>query len=231
MSQHLFMARLRAHLTYPGLLLGTAALLATSLLALGNLATETAIAQRQAEDLTASLAQVIPARLHDNDLLGSRLDVSTWQGTQQVFRAMQGQTVTAVAYSRVTTEGYGGPIRLLLGVAANGKLLGVRVLSHSETPGLGDKMEMTKSDWILGFTGFSLTNPPAEHWGVKKDGGRFDQFTGATITPRALVKAIRNGLTFFDDHRPTLLAVGAPLPVPIAKVTNISSDNSDGGSP
>ncbi|MEH6575560.1 MAG: electron transport complex subunit RsxG [Amphritea sp.] len=230
MSKRSFITRLRAHLAYPSLLLGTAVLLATSLLALGHLATKTVIAQRQAEDLINSLAQVIPSSLHDNNLLTNHLDLPAKDGNQQVFLAMQGQTVTAVAYSRVTREGYGGPIRLLLGVAADGKLLGVRVLSHSETPGLGDKIEIAKSDWILEFNGLSLTNPPAGQWAVKKDGGHFDQFTGATITPRALVKEIRNGLMFFENHRSTLFQAAIPQPLSTTEPVKATFDNRDGGS-
>lgn len=230
MSKLSFITRLRAHLAYPSLLLGSAVLLATSLLAMGHLATKSAIAQRQAEDLINSLAQVIPAALHDNNLLSNRLEIPEKDGNQEVFLAMQGQTVTAVAYSRITREGYGGPIRLLLGVAADGTLLGVRVLSHSETPGLGDKIEASKSDWILEFSGLSLTNPPAGQWAVKKDGGHFDQFTGATITPRALVNEISNGLMFFENNRITLLQAGIPQSLSTTEPVKDTFDNRDGGS-
>ena len=95
----------------------------------------------------------------------------------------------------------------MLGVDAQGRALGVRVLSHKETPGLGDKIEVKKGDWILQFTGLSLGDPPVEKWKVKKDGGRFDQFTGATITPRGTVAAIRNGLDFFAANKAQLLEV------------------------
>ncbi len=203
-------ARLRTgqwhHLTRPGLLLGASVLLATSLLATAHLATRTAIAQRQAEDLNASLTQVIPGDLYSNDPGTEAISISTGQGEISFFRAIRNDRVTAVAYSLTTTEGYGGAIRLLSGVDRNGVLLGVRVLSHSETPGLGDRMEITRSDWILSFSGRSLKNTAPEQWAVKKDGGQFDQFTGATITPRALVKAVRDGLLLFEKHRSVLLA-------------------------
>jgi electron transport complex protein RnfG len=90
-------------------------------------------------------------------------------------------------------------------VDRQGTLLGVRVISHSETPGLGDKIETAKSDWILGFSGRSLNDPPPEQWEVKKDGGVFDQFTGATITPRSLIRAVKGGLEFFTNYRAVLL--------------------------
>ncbi len=94
---------------------------------------------------------------------------------------------------------------MIMGVDRIGTLLGVRVISHAETPGLGDKIEASKSDWILKFNGRSLNDPPPTGWAVKKDGGIFDQFTGATITPRALVGAVKNGLEFFAAHRLALL--------------------------
>ena len=110
-----------------------------------------------------------------------------------------------VAFQMIA-KGYGGDIRLLLGVDADGRLLGVRVLSHAETPGLGDKIETAKSGWALGFDGLSLGNPPVDRWKVKKDGGRFDQFSGATITPRAVVAAVRRGLEFFARQKAVILA-------------------------
>jgi len=104
----------------------------------------------------------------------------------------------------VAPDGYGGPIRLLVGIRKSGELAGVRVVRHSETPGLGDFIEADKGDWIEQFEGLSLGDPPREQWAVKKDGGRFDQMTGATITPRAVVKAIRNALLYFREHRQAL---------------------------
>jgi electron transport complex protein RnfG len=102
-------------------------------------------------------------------------------------------------------EGYGGAIELLVGVNANGEITGVRVVPpHNETPGLGDKIETKKSDWIYSFDGKSLTNPKPEGWAVKKDGGDFDSFTGATITPRAVVDAVYNALAWYQANRSTL---------------------------
>ena len=96
----------------------------------------------------------------------------------------------------VSREGYSGPINLLVAVNVDGTLSGVRVVSHKETPGLGDKIETNKDDWILGFVGKSLSNPSEALWKVRKDGGEFDQFTGATITPRAVVNAVREVLKY-----------------------------------
>jgi len=116
---------------------------------------------------------------------------------------MKDQHITGFAY-RATAQGYAGEIALMLGVRPDGELLGVRVLAHAETPGLGDKIEKEKSTWILGFNGRSLSNTSESEWHVKKDGGRFDQFSGATITPRGVVKAIHDGLIFFKQHREEL---------------------------
>ncbi|WP_089727926.1 electron transport complex subunit RsxG [Candidatus Thiosymbion oneisti] len=193
-------------LAYQASLLGVAAMLAAVLLVIGNLATRDAIEQRRAEDLLTSLGQVIPAGMHDNDLLAHPLTLTRATGEEvTVYRARRGRLVTGVAF-RVSRSGYAGPIELILGLDTQGEILGVRVLAHAETPGLGDKIEVQRDDWILGFNGRSLGNPPAERWAVKKDGGDFDQFSGATITPRAVVGAVKDGLRFFRDHRPTLLA-------------------------
>jgi len=117
----------------------------------------------------------------------------------------------AVLATPVAPDGYSGSIKLLVGVYADGTLAGVRVLAHKETPGLGDAIEATRSDWILTFEGKSLNNPPPKAWAVKKDGGAFDQFTGATITPRAVVKAARQFLIYFQQHKEQLLANSADV--------------------
>ena len=114
--------------------------------------------------------------------------------------------VVGIVFSAVAPDGYSGDIHLLIGLDRNGELQGVRVSAHRETPGLGDAIEAERSDWIHGFDGRSLGKPPAEDWRVRKDGGVFDQFTGATITPRAVVRAVYRTLKYFDQHRDELLA-------------------------
>jgi electron transport complex protein RnfG len=196
----------RKRIGYQAGLLGGFTLIAAALLVMGDIATRDTIALRKAEDLKASLAEVIPPAIHDNDLLVDPLTLEGPDGLPlTVYRAREGLRVTGVAY-RISGVGYAGAIDLLLGLDAAGTVLGTRVLSHAETPGLGDKMEVSKGDWILGFDGLSLGNPPAERWAVKKDGGDFDQFTGATITPRGILSALRGGLEFFETHRDTLTA-------------------------
>lgn len=169
--------------------------------------TRDSIKARAIEDRQNSLGQVIPDDIHDNNPVLDTLTMRDDQGHDLViYRAMKAGRVTGVAYEIFGT-GYAGQMKLVLGVSADGKALGVRVLSHKETPGLGDKMEVKKGDWILQFAGLSLGDPPVEKWKVKKDGGQFDQFTGATITPRGVVTAIRTGLEFFDAHKAQLLEV------------------------
>ena len=195
----------RQRIGYQAMLLGGFSTLAAALLVAGNLATKAAIVERQQEDLQNSLSQVIPAERYDNNLLQQPLQLEDAAGNPvTVFRGTRGMQVSALAWE-ITGQGYAGEIHLILGMDAAGEILGVRVLSHAETPGLGDKIEAQKSDWILGFNGLSLGDPPAEQWKVKKDGGRFDQFSGATITPRGVVQAIKQGLSFYQAHRTELL--------------------------
>ncbi|MBK1619770.1 electron transporter RnfG [Lamprobacter modestohalophilus] len=206
---------------YQALLLAGFALAASVLLVVGNLVTKGPIAERKAEDLLASLEQVIPAELHDNDLLANpmmipRSSLNSGSGSSRspsrhgenpiiVYRALRGLDVTAVAFETLG-QGYAGPIRVLLGIGVDGRILGARVLAHSETPGLGDKIEIARDAWITDFNGRDLTDPPPEQWAVKKDGGVFDQFSGATITPRAVVAAIKGGLEIFAAQRDALIA-------------------------
>lgn len=177
------------------------------LLALSNLVTHDAIAMRAIEDRQESLGQVIPADIHDNNPVLDAIVLKDAEGHDlTVYRATRGGQVTGVAYE-VYGLGYAGRMKFMLGVDATGKALGVRALAHKETPGLGDKIETKKGDWILQFNGLSLGDPPVERWKVKKDGGQFDQFTGATITPRGAVSAIRKGLEFFAANQAQLLEV------------------------
>lgn len=199
----------RRRVGYQAGLLGGFATLAAALLILGDDATHVAIAERQAEDLLESLAQVLPASLHDNDLLKDAVIVDDANGTPvTVYRALVDHRPSGFAF-RTVGYGYAGAIEILLGVDPGGHLLGVRVLAHAETPGLGDKIEVAKNDWIKGFDGLSLDDTPAGDWRVKKDGGRFDSFSGATITPRAVVGAVHEGLLFFAAHRDRLAVSGA----------------------
>jgi len=176
-------------------------------LASTDLLTSNDIKKRVLEDKERSLAQVLPESIHDNSPVHDVIALKDEKGEDvTIYRATMGGKVTGVAY-QITGTGYAGPIRLMLGLDAEGKILGVRVITHKETPGLGDKIQTDKTDWILHFNGLSLGNPAEDKWKVKKDGGQFDQFSGATITPRGVVGAIRQGLHFFQDHKTALLEV------------------------
>ncbi len=202
----------RQRASYHGALLGGFSMLAAALLILGNISTRGAIAERQKEDVLASLSQVIPDQLHDNDLLKNTLSLDGPDHKPvTIYQSIKAGKVSAVAYS-MTGQGYAGEIKILMGVKRNGEITGVRILSHAETPGLGDKIELNKSQWVLNFNGRSFDKLPASNWKVKKDGGVFDQFSGATITPRGVVKAVRTGLDFFVQHKSELLHAKAIKP-------------------
>lgn len=167
---------------------------------------------RQVAQLTAVLGPVT----FDNDPLTDVLSVRDPEllGSSEplvVHRVRRGNETVAVLVNAVAPDGYSGPIRLLVAVDARGRLLGVRVLDHRETPGLGDRIEERRSDWIHGFDGRALGDPPPARWQVRKDGGDFDQFTGATITPRAIVRAVRNTLEYVARHHDQLFGA-APAP-------------------
>ncbi|MEW5824894.1 MAG: electron transport complex subunit RsxG [Pseudomonadota bacterium] len=198
------LAALRDRLDYQIVLLGATALLAAALLAGANALTRPAIAAAEARDLTESLAQVLPVGAFDNDLATEALSLDTAQGPVTVWRARKEGATTAVVL-RLAQPGYSGLIHIVVGIAPDGQVLGVRVLKHTETPGLGDKIETAKGDWIHGFAGKSLTAPEPARWAVKKDGGVFDQFTGATITPRAVVNGVKRALELFANERARLL--------------------------
>ena len=200
---------LRQRIGYHTLLLGVAVLVTSAGLIYVNLRTKNEIALRMEEDLQESLQQVVPPTLYDNQILKDTVtiqdkDVNGKPDSTIFYRARKQGKIVAFAFPAVA-YGYSGEIDLIMGVNTNGTLLGVRVIAHAETPGLGDKIEAGKSNWIFDFKGKSLSNPPKDKWLVKKDGGVFDQFTGATITPRGVVAGIRHGLEVFAAHRKELL--------------------------
>lgn len=195
--------QLRGKLFYQGLLLGAVALLTSAALALAAHVTEADIKAAEAADLKQSLTQVLPGE-YDNDLLKDTVTLPGTDGDVLVYRARHAGKVEAVVY-RMIGHGYAGALVCVMGVSREGKILGVRVIKHAETPGLGDKIDPAKSDWIHSFEGKWLGEPVAEKWAVKKDGGVFDQFAGATITPRGVVKAVKQGLDFFGQNRVALL--------------------------
>ena len=199
------------------LILAAFALFGTGLVVIMYGATKDTIAHEQRAALEATLNQLLPAERYDNHITEDRIYVTDreWLGSDNpvtFYRARYAGEPVALFATLFAPDGYSGPIQLLIGVAADGTLLGVRTLAHKETPGLGDAIEARRSPWILGFTGKSLGNPALEGWKVKKDGGIFDQFTGATITPRAVVNATRRFLQYVETHREQLFAPTAPPP-------------------
>jgi len=196
------------------LILGLFAVAGTGLVALTHEGTAERIAENERLALLRNLHQVLPAKLHDNDIFTDSITVtSPLLGSPQpvaVYRARKAGEPVAAIIASIAPDGYGGDIKLLVGIHYDGALSGVRVLNHKETPGLGDNIEAERSNWILGFKGRSIVNPREAQWKVKKDGGVFDQFTGATITPRAVVRAVYNTLRYYRENREMLFAGGKP---------------------
>lgn len=135
----------------------------------------------------------------DPELLGSDEPMT-------IYRARKDGRPVALIMRVVAPQGYSGAIHLLVGINADGTIAGVRAREHNETAGLGDYIDTSRSDWILAFDGRAIGDPPLQQWAVMRDGGAFDQFTGATITPRAVVKAVRNALLYFEANREQLFA-------------------------
>lgn len=191
-------------------ILGLFAVVGTGLVALTYDGTAERIAENERQSLLRNLHQIITPESHDNDIYTDVVQVTDpLLGTNQpvtVYRARQGREPVAAVIASIAPDGYGGAIKLLVGIDYGGGIAGVRVISHRETPGLGDAIEAERSDWVLGFNGRSLGEPEASHWKVKKDGGVFDQFSGATITPRAVVQAVYNTLRYYQNHREALFA-------------------------
>ncbi|MBX2808356.1 MAG: electron transport complex subunit RsxG [Cellvibrionaceae bacterium] len=195
------------------LLLLAFALAAAGILAITYESTREHIALAERAAAEKALLEIIPAERIDNDLLLDTLTLAAedWaqlglQNGGEIHLARRQQQIIAVIIHTVAPEGYSGEIKLLAGVHREGTIAGVRTLSHRETPGLGDKIDLKKSPWITSFNGKSLRNPNASGWRVKKDGGDFDQFTGATITPRAVVNQVYKVLQFVDAHHAKLFA-------------------------
>ena len=196
-----------------GVILFAFAVVATSLLVFTFNRTQPSIERSQQAAKRALLSQVLPHALYDNDLLASQRSVpaDALLGTRQpsvMWIARRGDAVTAVVVEAIAPDGYSGNIHLLIGIDTNGALTGVRVTGHRETPGLGDYIDRQKSPWIDQFSGKSLSQPAEKLWKVVRDGGAFDARAGATITPRAVVKAVKSALDYFAKNRKTLV----PLP-------------------
>ena len=195
----------RRQILLSGVFLSLFAVVGTTLVAFTEFSTSAAIAENERQVLLRNLYALLPRDKLDNDIAADTLQLpaSALLGTDDastLYRArLDGEPVAAI-FNSVAPDGYNGKIHLLVGVYIDGSLAGVRVVKHAETPGLGDAVEIRKSPWINDFAGKSLANPAPERWRVKRDGGDFDQFTGATITPRAVVAAVRNTLLYYQQN-------------------------------
>ncbi len=204
-------------ITIAGLLLAMFAVIGVGLVAFTYQATKDQIAENERQALLKSLNALVPSESIDNDIVTDLTVVSNQEklGTAEttVYLGRKEHRPVAAVFTSIAPDGYSGQIKLLVAVLADGSLGGVRVVAHKETPGLGDKIEVEKSDWIHVFRGKSLGNPDPAKWKVKRDGGIFDQFSGATITPRAIVKAVKNTLLYYKDNGKSLF-LAKPKTVP-----------------
>ena len=196
------MAMLKQSITRNSWLLALFAVVTTLLITGTYLLTRERISEQKRLAEEKALLEIVPRDRHDNSMLDDIIPVGAdavglgLTEDKRIYRARSGGKVIAAIIPVTAPDGYTGAIDLIVGVNADGSVAGVRALSHKETPGLGDKVDIKKSDWILGFNGRSLENPLPAGWAVKKDKGVFDQFTGATITPRAVVAATRRALEY-----------------------------------
>ena len=192
------------------LVLGLFAIGTVGLVAVLQQATAGRIANAEREAQVRALSEILPQGSYDNHLLDNSIQLHDpllgSKSPQTAYIALKDGKPSAVILRATAPDGYSGAIHLLIGIQADGRLAGVRVLGHRETPGLGDKIELVKSAWIRSFDGKSLSNPGEDGWAVKKDRGEFDQFAGATITPRAVVKAVHKALQYFDANQEQLFA-------------------------
>jgi electron transport complex protein RnfG len=196
---------------FNSLILGIFALITAALLAVTHEGTKERIADAKREVEKRALLEIVPLDRHNNDILIDTLEVppqySSVLGIKSgnINIARDGNKLVAVIVPAVAPDGYSGDIQMIIGINVDGTIAGVRVISHNETPGLGDKVDIKKNNWILGFNGKSLTNPKPQNWKVKKDKGSFDQFTGATITPRAVVQQVLKTLQYYQEDKTRLL--------------------------
>ena len=189
-----------------GILLGFVALLCTAISAGIFFLTKDKIDAVMAAQQRELLLQVIPQDYFNNNLLESAVipQDKNLVGIQKIYFAKKDGNVSAYAYETTAPDGYSGDIRLLVGLDPKGEVLGVRVIEHHETPGLGDKIELRISNWILNFTHQSINEYNLNEWAVKKDGGKFDQFSGATITPRAVVNQTKRSALIMLNNQALL---------------------------
>jgi len=194
--------------------LATIAAVCTTLVAATHQLTATRIAENDRMMLEKSLQPALANLFYDSSVTESRLVLSPpheLPGSEPavIYRVYSGETPVAALFVVSARDGFAGPIRILLGVNYDGVVTGIRILQHRETPGFGDKIDSRKSDWVEQFAGRSLRDPQASGWAIRSDGGQFEQLTGASVTPRAVIKAMRDTLLYFDTHREEIFSAAA----------------------
>ncbi|MFZ3017605.1 MAG: electron transport complex subunit RsxG [Gallionella sp.] len=190
-------------------------LIGTAMLALTYDLTHDTIAQSVEKEKLKLVSQIAPASAYDNDIMKDTAELAADEllgakGPTTIYRGRLNGEPSIVVLQAIAPDGYSGRIDLIVSVHRDGRLGGVRVVAHKETPGLGDYIEIAKSNWIAGFDGQSLAGRKDSDWKVKKDGGAFDYVAGATITPRAVVKAVHKTLQYAAQHHDELFAPAAP---------------------
>lgn len=208
------MSEIRNMIIGNGRSLGLFVLGATALVFSMFLLTRDQIKTNERQVMVEQLESVLTAISYDNDILAQVHMLNAAQATgvdtpMPYYIATREHAPVALVFTVIAPDGYSGPIKLLIGLRPNGEILTVRVIAHQETPGLGDGIEIKKSKWITQFDTQSLQKTALANWKVKKDAGRFDQLTGATISPRAVVKAIRTLLVYFQTNKSQLLQSNA----------------------
>lgn len=190
------------------LLLGLFAAATAGVIATTFQATKSRIAIEERKAASAAFIEMVPKSQHDNEMLDDTLTLTLENSQALGFDervtlniAKKNGKVVALILPAIAKDGYSGDIKLITAINRDGSLAGVRIISHKETPGLGDKIDTRKSPWVYSFNTLSLQNLPVTMWNVKKDGGHFDQFTGATITPRAIVKRVHKNLLAFEENK------------------------------
>ena len=197
-----------------GLTLAIIAAICTALVATTYRMTEERIAANDKALLEQSLQPVLAGVFYNSSVSESRLVIPPPHGLPGndaaiIYRVFAEDEPVAALFAVTARDGFSGPIRILVGVGVDGTVTGVRILQHRETPGLGDKIESARSDWVLQFAGHKLGDPVIAGWAIGNDGGEFDQLTGASVTPRAVIKAIRDTLVYFDSNRDEIFLAAA----------------------
>lgn len=217
-------------------ILGSFALITAGVLASTYFFTKDRIFAAEQRAANRALLEIIPREQHDNDMLNDVYPLSQKdkialnldpKNDVSIHIARASGKPVGVIIPSVAPDGYSGAIKLLIGINIDQRIAGVRVLSHKETPGLGDKIDLNKSNWILSFTHKSLVDPAPHNWGVKKDGGDFDQFTGATITPRAVVQQVMHTLEYFNAHHDIILNTMDVNPVLLDTTESTASESAN----